>query len=78
LAERWSLKLPEGPHQFLTSGRLRREAKRWFRILEHRTFLSLPVGPLPLVSLIDTFSLCHLYGAGFFQYLVAEKTATAS
>ena len=47
-------------------------------VLEHRSFLSLPVGPLPPVSLIDTLSLCHLYGAGFFQYLVAEKAATAS
>jgi SAM-dependent methyltransferase len=77
LAERWSLKIPEGPHQFLSSARLRREAERWFRVREHRTFLALPAGPLPLASLIDKLSLCHLYGGGFFQYVVGEKTARA-
>jgi SAM-dependent methyltransferase len=76
LAERLSLKIPEGPHQFLTSDRLRSLAERWFRILEHRTFLSLPAGPLPLAALIDTVLLCHLYRGGFFQYLVGEKAAT--
>jgi SAM-dependent methyltransferase len=78
LAERWSLKIPEGPHEFLTSARLRKEAEQCFRILEHRTFLSLPVGPLPLAALVDTLSFCHSYGGGFFQYLVGEKVATAS
>ena len=77
LAERWSLKIPEGPHQFLTSSRLRCEAERWFRVVEHRTFLALPAGPLPLASLVDTLSMCHLYGAGFFQYLVGVKATAA-
>ena len=69
---------PEGPHQFLTPARLRQEAERWFRILEHRTFLTLPAGPLPLVSLVDTISFCNLHGGGFFQYLVGERAATCS
>jgi SAM-dependent methyltransferase len=77
-AERWSLKIPEGPHQFLTAARLKSEAQRHFRVLEHRTFMSLPAGPLSLASLIDKLSMCHLYGAGFFQYLVGEKVAAAS
>jgi ubiquinone/menaquinone biosynthesis C-methylase UbiE len=75
LAERWSLKIPEGPHQFLTARRLRQEVSRYFDVVEHRTLLVLPAGPPGLSSWIDTVSLCSLWGWGFFQYIVARKRA---
>ena len=45
LAERWSLKIPEGPHQFLTTRRLRGLVSRYFEVIEHLTMLLLPAGP---------------------------------
>jgi ubiquinone/menaquinone biosynthesis C-methylase UbiE len=77
LAERWSLKIPEGPHRFLTSRRLSHEVGRYFKVVEHRTLLVLPAGPPRLSSLIDSVSLCSAWGGGFFQYIVARKTASA-
>jgi ubiquinone/menaquinone biosynthesis C-methylase UbiE len=77
LAERWSLKIPEGPHRFLTSRRLSHEVGRYFKVVEHRTLLVLPAGPPRLSSLIDSVSLCGAWGGGFFQYIVARKTASA-
>ena len=73
LAERWSLKIPEGPHQFLTTRQLRAMVGRHFEVLEHRTILALPAGPTALSTLIDRLSLCAAWGGGFFQYIVARK-----
>jgi SAM-dependent methyltransferase len=73
LAERWSLKIPEGPHEFVGTRRLRHDTQRWLEVIEHRTFLLLPAGPLPLASLLDRLSLCAWYEGGFFQYIVAQK-----
>jgi ubiquinone/menaquinone biosynthesis C-methylase UbiE len=75
LAERWSLKIPEGPHHFLTTRRLHDAVKQHFEVVEHRTLLVLPAGPPKLSSLIDTASFCSAWGAGFFQYIVARKKA---
>jgi ubiquinone/menaquinone biosynthesis C-methylase UbiE len=77
LAERWSLKIPEGPHRFLTCRVLGQEVGRHLEILEHRTNLMLPAGPPALSSLVDSVSLCSLWGGGFFQYIVARKRACA-
>jgi ubiquinone/menaquinone biosynthesis C-methylase UbiE len=73
LAERWSLKIPEGPHRFLTSRRLAEIVGRHMDILEHRTMLTLPAGPPALSSWVDTLSLCSRWGGGFFQYIVGRK-----
>ena len=73
LAERWSLKIPEGPHEFLTTRRLRQTVSRYLDVLEHRTMLVLPAGPPRLSSWVDTISLCTAWGWGFFQYIVARK-----
>jgi SAM-dependent methyltransferase len=73
LAERWSLKIPEGPHTFLTPQRLRLCAQNWFEVLEHRTFLVLPVGPPGLAGFIDSITFCAAFGGGFFQFVVAKK-----
>jgi ubiquinone/menaquinone biosynthesis C-methylase UbiE len=75
LAERWSLKIPEGPHRFLTARRLRQEVSHYFEVLEHRTLLVLPAGPAALSSWVDTISLCRVWGWGFFQYIMARKRA---
>jgi ubiquinone/menaquinone biosynthesis C-methylase UbiE len=73
LAERWKLKIPEGPHRFLTTRHLRQQASKWFEVVEHRTFLLLPAGPPALARFLDTVSCCSALGWGFFQYLVARK-----
>ncbi len=75
LAERWSLKIPEGPHRFLTPRQLRRAVGRHLEVVEHRTLLVLPAGPPGLSSWVDAVSLCNVWGWGFFQYIVARKTS---
>jgi ubiquinone/menaquinone biosynthesis C-methylase UbiE len=73
LAERWSLKIPEGPHSFLTTRHLHQKASNWFEIVEHRTFLMVPAGPPGLARLLDRISFCSTLRWGFFQYMVARK-----
>jgi ubiquinone/menaquinone biosynthesis C-methylase UbiE len=73
LAERWKLKIPEGPHCFLTTQRLRQVLPRDFEIVEHRTFLVLPAGSAGLARCLDRLTCCSALGWGFFQYLVARK-----
>jgi SAM-dependent methyltransferase len=73
LAEAWSLKIPEGPHRFLATRELRERVGRYFDVVEHRTMLVVPAGPLALSTLIDTVSLCTAWGWGFFQYILARK-----
>jgi len=78
LAEGWSLKIPEGPHQFLTTRQLRAAVGRHFEVLEHRTILVLPAGPPALSALVDRLSFCRAWGGGFFQYIVARKRSSNS
>ena len=66
--ESLNLKLPEGPHEFLTTSRLRDAAQKHFQITEHKTFLAFPAGPPAMVGLIDSIA-----PFGLFQYLVAMK-----
>jgi SAM-dependent methyltransferase len=73
LAERWSLKIPEGPHEFLSTGRLRSETERCLDVVEHRTFLVFPAGPFVMANLLDRLSFCSAYQGGFFQYMLARK-----
>jgi SAM-dependent methyltransferase len=73
LAERWSLKIPEGPHEFLSTQRLRRETERCLEIVEHRTFLVFPAGPVVMARLLDRLTFCSRFEGGFFQYIVARK-----
>ena len=47
LAESWRMKIPEGPHTFLTRRALASAASPWFEVVEHRTFLACPEGPPP-------------------------------
>jgi len=78
LAERWGLKIPEGPHAFLTTRRLAEAARRHFTVVEHRTFLVLPAGPPGLTALVDRATAASALGWGFFQYLVAQKPRAAA
>lgn len=73
LAERWKLKIPEGPHVFLTTRRLAEAVLPHFEVIEHRTLLMVPAGPPALGSLVDRLTACSSLGWGFFQYLVARK-----
>ncbi len=73
LAERWSLKIPEGPHRFLTTADLRRAVAGDFAVVEHRTFLMLPAGPTWLGRWVDRLTLGSTFGWGFFQYMAARK-----
>jgi SAM-dependent methyltransferase len=78
LAERWSLKLPEGPHTFLTPRQLLLAVENWFEVAEQRTFLVLPVGPPALAGLLDRVTLCSRLEWGFFQYVAARRRGTAA
>jgi len=70
--ERLRLKLPEGPHRFLTPDTLAGLVPDALVLLEHRCFLTFPVGPSALVRLVDGFASPRC-GRGLFQYLVARK-----
>lgn len=70
--ERLHLKLPEGPHKFLRTRDLA-DLSGGFRHLEHCRFLSLPIGPWPLVRLIDR-AVVALRTMGFFHYILLEKS----
>jgi SAM-dependent methyltransferase len=72
LLERLHLKLPEGPHRFLTSEDLRALAHPHFEVVEQRKFLALPAGPPALVNRIDTFG-SPANGRGLFLYSVARR-----
>ena len=72
LLERLRLKLPEGPHQFLTTTAMADILKAHFEITEHKRFLAFPAGPAGLVSAADTISR-----SGLFQYSVAQTTIPA-
>jgi hypothetical protein len=70
-AERWSLRIPERPHFYLTPQRLRlAEAKR-IEVIKHKTFLAVPAGPSALSQVLYRFSFCSAWRGGFFQFLAA-------
>jgi len=73
LLERLRLKLPEGPHRFLTTAELGHLAGPGWRLLEHRRFLAFPLGPAGLVERIDRL-LAGRRGRGLFQYLLLERS----
>ena len=66
------LKLPEGPHRFLGSREVARLGGEVFRVLEHRRFLALPLGPPFLVRFLDRL-IAGRDGRGLFQLIVLEK-----
>lgn len=72
LLERLHLKLPEGPHHFLTFDALESLAGDRYRILEHRRFLAFPVGPPAFVRAVDRL-VSGRHGRGLFQYLLLER-----
>jgi 2-polyprenyl-3-methyl-5-hydroxy-6-metoxy-1,4-benzoquinol methylase len=73
LAERLKLKIPEGPHVFLEPDRLKSIVRERFQVLEHRTFLVLPVGPRVLARFMDRITLCASAEWGFFQCIVGRR-----
>lgn len=73
LAEKWKLKIPEGPHSFLTTRQLRQAVEGPFEVVEHATFLILPAGPPRLAHWFDRLTFCSALGWGFFQYLAARR-----
>ena len=77
LAERWSLKIPEGPHSFLTPQQLALYVQKCFEILEHRTFLVFPMGPPQIARVFDRMSFSAALNWGFFQYVAARKRPIA-
>ncbi len=68
LLEKLRLKLPEGPHSFLSYDELAELAGDVFRIIEHRRFLALPVGPWSAARRLD-----RIAQGGLFQYIVCKK-----
>lgn len=72
LLEWLRLKLPEGPHQFLTSQALTGLAAPHFRLIEHRRFLAFPAGPPAFVRRIDQL-VGGRHGRGLFHYALMEK-----
>jgi 2-polyprenyl-6-hydroxyphenyl methylase/3-demethylubiquinone-9 3-methyltransferase len=75
LAERWRLKIPEGPHEFLTPRRLRTALARNFEVIEQRTMLVVPAGPPALAAWLDRLTACSRWGWGFFQFVVARRAS---
>jgi len=73
ILEKLHLKLPEGPHRFLTFEALARTAGDAFDIVEHRRFAALPAGPRRLVHLIDRIVHRVYPGLGFMQYILLRK-----
>ena len=72
-AERWRMKIPEGPHTFLTTRALAAATAPWFDIVEGRTFLACPGGPAAISAAVDRIPGRAALGWGFFQYVVARR-----
>jgi ubiquinone/menaquinone biosynthesis C-methylase UbiE len=72
--ERLHLKLPEGPHRFLSFRDLAALTGDSFRLLEHRRFLTLPIGPWPIARRLDRIRPAR-EATGLFQFVVLEKPA---
>jgi SAM-dependent methyltransferase len=75
LAENWRMKIPEGPHTFLTTRALASKIGAAFEIVEHRTFLACPGGPPALSAAVDRLPGLAALGWGFFQYVVPKRRA---
>jgi SAM-dependent methyltransferase len=73
LAERVHMKIPEGPHTFLTTRALADAVAPWFDVVEGRTFLVCPGGPSALSAAIDRLPGVAALGWGFFQYVAARR-----
>jgi len=73
LAESWRMKIPEGPHSFLTTRTLGAAVARWFEVIDHRTFLVCPSGPPALSAAVDRLPGLTRLGWGFFQYIIARR-----
>lgn len=71
--ERLRLKLPEGPHRFLSTEALKRHGSEHFSVVKHESFLAFPTGPRIFVAAVDAFART-LRQSGLFQYAVLEKT----
>ena len=70
--ERLHLKLPEGPHRFLTFDGLAGVVGDLFEVLEHRRFLAFPAGPKGFVRAVDNLWRKR-DGWGLFQYAVLMR-----
>jgi len=73
LAERWRMKIPEGPHRFLTTRALGSAVARSFEVVEHRTFLVCPGGPPALSAAVDRLPGLAALRWGFFQYVIGRR-----
>ncbi len=72
LLERLKLKLPEGPHKFLTYANTAALAGDMFDLVEHRKLLAFPAGPERLVNFIDGLGGGDS-GWGLFQYILLRR-----
>lgn len=72
LLERLHLKLPEGPHAFLTTRDLAGLGGNAFEIVEHRSFLTFPAGPDSAVRTIDRLAACAGV-PGLFRYILWQR-----
>ncbi len=73
LLEQLHLKLPEGPHRFLSLPELHGLLPAPLHAEIHRRFLAFPAGSPALVHAVDRLVSAG-DGLGLFQYLVARKT----
>jgi ubiquinone/menaquinone biosynthesis C-methylase UbiE len=78
LAERWKLKLPEGPHTFLTPRALRGLVEQQFEVVRHNTLLVFPAGSPAVAALVDKIAFCSSFHRGFFQFVAARKRSAES
>jgi len=73
LLERWHLKLPEGPHRFLSRGDMAVLGGTGMELVMFRRFVALPLGPWRLSRYVDR--ICPWSsGLGLFHYAVWEKS----
>lgn len=68
------LKLPEGPHRFLSFREFESLVPPAFTVLEHRGILPIPLGPARLVDAIDA-ACGERSRVGLFQLLHARKSS---
>lgn len=70
LLEQWHLKLPEGPHRFLSSAACQDLGGDAFALVAFRKCLAFPAGPAWFVKLVDRL----LAGRGLFMYVLLRRT----
>lgn len=69
LLEQWHLKLPEGPHRFLSSAACQGLGGDAFELVEFRKCLAFPAGPAWLVKAVDRI----MAGRGLFMYALLRR-----